>query len=62
MRTFVTSRIARIVVLSIVVTGVTSLIAHAELKPITTVEGITEYRLDNGLQVLLFPDSSKPTA
>ena len=24
-------------------------------------EGITEYRLDNGLQVLLFPDNSKPT-
>ena len=23
-------------------------------------EGITEYRLDNGLQVLLFPDNSKP--
>src|ERR1041384_105006 len=28
---------------------------------ITTVEGITEYRLDNGLQILLFPDNSKPT-
>jgi zinc protease len=27
---------------------------------ITSVEGITEYRLDNGLQVLLFPDPSKP--
>ncbi len=27
----------------------------------TTVEGITEYHLANGLQVLLFPDSSKPT-
>ncbi|HVY52929.1 MAG TPA: pitrilysin family protein, partial [Gammaproteobacteria bacterium] len=26
--------------------------------PIRTVEGITEYRLDNGLQVLLFPDST----
>lgn len=26
-----------------------------------SVEGITEYRLDNGLRVLLFPDSSKPT-
>src|SRR3954463_3073806 len=26
-----------------------------------TVEGITEYRLANGLQVLLFPDASKPT-
>jgi zinc protease len=28
---------------------------------ITTVEGITEYRLDNGLDVLFFPDKSKPT-
>ncbi|MCE1204393.1 MAG: insulinase family protein [Holophagaceae bacterium] len=26
-----------------------------------TVEGITEYRLANGLRVLLFPDASKPT-
>jgi len=30
-------------------------------RKITTIEGITEYRLDNGLKVLLFPDSSKPT-
>src|SRR5215510_16432631 len=29
-------------------------------KKIVTVEGITEYRLDNGLRVLLFPDYSKP--
>src|SRR5260221_8128255 len=28
---------------------------------VTTVEGITEYRLANGLKVLLFPDASKPT-
>src|SRR5512142_1203049 len=28
---------------------------------ITSVEGITEYRLLNGLRVLLFPDQSKPT-
>ena len=26
-----------------------------------SVEGITEYRLPNGLKVLLFPDSSRPT-
>ncbi len=26
-----------------------------------TIEGITEYRLENGLQVLLYPDESKPT-
>src|SRR5216110_320238 len=34
--------------------------AQAQEK-VTTVEGITEYRLPNGLQVLLFPDASKPT-
>ncbi|CDG84373.1 M16 family metallopeptidase [Janthinobacterium agaricidamnosum] len=28
---------------------------------VTSVEGITEYRLANGLRVLLFPDDSKPT-
>ena len=28
---------------------------------ITTVEGITEYKLDNGLEVLFFPDKAKPT-
>ena len=35
-------------------------LAAAQTK-ITSVEGITEYRLDNGLDVLLFPDKSKPT-
>ncbi|MDX2152473.1 MAG: pitrilysin family protein [Bryobacteraceae bacterium] len=33
----------------------------AGVKKVTTVEGITEYRLANGLQVLLFPDPSKQT-
>ena len=28
---------------------------------VTSVEGITEYKLGNGLKVLLFPDASKPT-
>jgi zinc protease len=35
-------------------------LAAAQTK-ITSVEGITEYRLDNGLDVLFFPDKSKPT-
>ena len=30
-------------------------------QKVTEVEGITEYRLSNGLRVLLFPDPSKPT-
>ncbi len=31
------------------------------IEKVTEVEGITEYRLDNGLQVLLFPDQSQET-
>lgn len=31
------------------------------ITEITTVEGITEYHLDNGLKVLLFPDQTKQT-
>ncbi len=33
----------------------------AGMTQITSVEGVTEYRLANGLQVLLVPDDSKPT-
>ena len=33
----------------------------AGLQAITTVEGISEFRLPNGLRVLLAPDASKPT-
>lgn len=32
----------------------------AGVEKVTSVEGINEYRLTNGLQVLLFPDQSKP--
>lgn len=35
--------------------------ARSAAEKITTVEGITEYRLPNGLKVLLFPDPSRPT-
>ena len=33
----------------------------AVAKKITSIEGITEYHLENGLKVLLFPDPSKAT-
>ncbi|QDT37256.1 M16 family metallopeptidase [Stratiformator vulcanicus] len=33
----------------------------SEVTQIRSIEGITEYRLENGMQVLLFPDESKPT-
>ena len=35
--------------------------AEAQLKKGASVEGITEYSLDNGLKVLLFPDNSAQT-
>lgn len=33
---------------------------NAALSQVASVEGITEYQLDNGLRVLLFPDPSNP--
>ncbi|MCX7550048.1 M16 family metallopeptidase [Xanthomarina sp. F2636L] len=33
----------------------------AQIKQTASVEGITEYKLDNGLKVLLFPDNSSST-
>jgi zinc protease len=38
----------------------TSALANTPLAKVTTVEGITEYKLANGLRVLLAPDNSKP--
>jgi zinc protease len=40
-----------------------SIAAHAAegIEKAASVEGITEYRLGNGLKVLLFPDPTKPT-
>src|SRR5947208_14991930 len=49
-----------VTVLLCVLLSVTS--AYAQVEKITSVEGITEYRLEsNGLRILLFPDLSKPT-
>src|ERR1700733_9565037 len=50
------SIVASLFVLTTLLAG----LAAAQTK-ITSVEGITEYRLDNGLDVLFFPDKSKPT-
>src|SRR5690349_4525998 len=38
-----------------------SFVAQGAPQKVTAVEGITEYRLENGLQVLLYRDSSRPT-
>jgi zinc protease len=37
------------------------IVLPAGVQEVTSVEGITEYKLANGLTVLLFPDLSKPT-
>ena len=39
----------------------TAVATPAGVQRVTSVEGITEYRLPNGLRVLLFPDQSKAT-
>ena len=50
----------RIVLFVITVLLATPALAAAPPVKVTTVEGITEYRLANGLRVLLAPDDSKP--
>jgi zinc protease len=40
--------------------GATATAEAGPPKKVATVEGITEYRLDNGARVLLFPDQSAP--
>src|SRR6476620_10131412 len=56
-------KFARIAALSVVFLGVAAAQALPNgVKKITSVEGITEYRLENGLSVLLFPDPTKQTA
>ena len=41
--------------------SMTTVWASDRFEYVTTVEGISEYRLDNGLRVLLMPDQSRPT-
>jgi zinc protease len=62
--------VSRAALLVLFATSATAQTAKAPARPaqapvkavkVTTVEGITEYGLPNGLRVLLFPDQSKPT-
>jgi zinc protease len=41
--------------------GACAVVRDGSGRLVTTVEGITEYELSNGLHVLLFPEPSKPT-
>jgi len=49
-------------ILSLIWIGlIISNISYGQLNKVASVEGITEYRMDNGLKVLLFPDNSSQT-
>jgi zinc protease len=58
---FVPSRFCTTAALVCAVVSSASVSARAAAPPklVATVEGISEYRLDNGLRVLLFPDNSQ---
>lgn len=47
--------------LTVILLFVFSLTVQSQIKKTASVEGITEYMLDNGLKVLLFPDNSAQT-
>jgi zinc protease len=58
----------KIQILLVLILGFTAVMTQAQsielpegVKKNASVEGITEYELENGLKVLLFPDQSKPT-
>ena len=46
--------------LILLILGATQL-SSAQIQKTASVEGITEYALDNGMKVLLFPDNSSQT-
>lgn len=52
-------KIIRLVLVSLLVSPL--VLTAEKLTKVATVEGITEYALDNGLRVILFPDASQPT-
>jgi zinc protease len=59
-------RLARLIATGLILAAAFTASADIASPPagvtrVTSVEGITEYRLGNGLKVLLFPDPSKPT-
>src|SRR5438132_5880968 len=55
-------RFTRILMTAVALGASLAMVRHAQgAAKVQSIEGITEYRLDNGLQVLLYPDPSKPT-
>lgn len=54
------SRLVSVACLAVGMFASTMSVAQETPAKIASIEGITEYRLENGAQVLLFPDASKP--
>jgi zinc protease len=54
-------RLACFVTIALSSISLSKAFAETTPKQVTSVEGITEYQLDNGLRVLLYPDASRPT-
>jgi zinc protease len=61
MKTPKTILVSLTVSLTLALAGLQAQALPRGVQQLASVEGITEYRLDNGLRVLLFPDASKPT-
>lgn len=55
------SALLALIVLAGVISGASAQTLPKGVTRVTSVEGITEYRLPNGLRVLLFPDPTKQT-
>src|SRR2546422_10030858 len=60
MRNLLGTRFIPAAAMPLVLLGLVMSTVAAEPKKLVTVEGITEYHLDNGLRLLLYPDPSRP--
>ncbi len=58
---FVTAILLLAFTLNIMAQSISAQTAATDIVKVTSVEGITEYRLPNGLKVLMFPDQTKQT-
>ncbi len=54
-------RLLALLVLTFMALPATALDLPSGITQVTSIEGVTEYKLDNGLRVLLVPEGSKPT-
>lgn len=59
MKSTFTALVSAVIVLSVLWQTTPNASAQGPQK-VTEIEGITEYKLDNGVQLLIFPDDSKP--